>query len=185
MDEALSQTLVDIDDPPVTTAEFISTTEALRCYQDMVYAIALTHTRQRQDADDVFQEVFLVYHRKRPVFDSEDRRRAWLITTTLNCARQQTGSSWSRKVLPLHPEESQQLLAADRYFASDEQEAIFQALQKLPENYRTVLYLFYFEDLSTAMIADVLAVSVGAVRVQLSRGRAQMKTLLKGAYFDA
>jgi RNA polymerase sigma-70 factor (ECF subfamily) len=164
--------------------EFLATDQAIRQYQNMVYAIALTHTRRQQDADDVFQEVFLIYHRKRPEFYSEQRRRAWLITTTLNCSKQLTGSSWSKKVIPISFEQTEALSEESFQFRSDEQDAIFRAMQVLSPVYRSVIHLFYFEDLSISSIAETLGIKPGTVRVRLVRGRAQMKSLLKGADFD-
>lgn len=167
-----------------TFIESMETHEVVSLYRNMVYSIALTHTARHADADDVFQEVFLVYHRKRPLFASEERRKAWLITTTLNCARQQTGSTWAKKVVPLYGFEPSGLkpsTADDFQFATDQQDLVFSAMRKLSSIYRTVLHLFYFEDMSVASIAEALRLEPGTVRVQLSRARAQMKRLLEGA----
>ena len=48
-------------------------------YGDMVYRLAYAQTRSRHDADDIFQEVFLQTVRKRPVFDSVEHEKAWLL----------------------------------------------------------------------------------------------------------
>jgi len=45
--------------------------QIIQKYQNMVYGIALTQLKQRSEADDVFQDVFLTYHRKNPAFESE------------------------------------------------------------------------------------------------------------------
>jgi len=153
-------------------------------YGNMVFAIALTHTPRRTDAQDVFQEAFLAYHRKQPAFLEEERRRAWLIKTTLNCARQLTGSSYSRKVVPLYGSALEGPAADDFSFRTAEQDAIFRALRGLSLHYRTVIHLFYFEDLSIAQIAEALELAPGTVRVRLSRARAQLRQELKGSYFD-
>nr|WP_231979859.1 sigma-70 family RNA polymerase sigma factor [Tessaracoccus coleopterorum] len=152
-------------------------------YESMVYGIAVTHTRCRGDADDVYQEVFLTYHRRQPEVNDEQHRRAWLITTALTCARRVRLSSWRTRVVPLDPGDT---AAAPEEFtlASDEQNVLFRALRSLSETYRTVLYLFYFEDLSIAQIADLLDLGPGTVRVRLSRGRAQMREKLLGGLFD-
>jgi RNA polymerase sigma-70 factor (ECF subfamily) len=162
----------------------LDTTQVVSRYRDMVYSIALTHTHSRTDAEDVFQEVFLVYHRKQPLFSDDERRKAWLIVTTLNCAKQLVANSWNRKVVPLHEEASEGSADDDFHFRTAEQDAVFTALQELPHKYRTVLHLFYFEDMSIAQISSVLGVEAGTVKVQLSRGRAQMRDKLKGGYFD-
>jgi RNA polymerase sigma-70 factor (ECF subfamily) len=160
------------------------TTQVIDRYRDMVYAIALTHSGNRADADDVFQEVFLAYHRKQPSFDDEERRKAWLITTTLNCARQLVSSSWRRKVVPIHGQTLDEVADDSFHFRTDEQNDVFAALQELAGKYRTVLHLFYFEDMSIAQISAALDIEIGAVKVRLSRGRAQMRDRLKGEYFN-
>ncbi|HBT94611.1 MAG TPA: RNA polymerase subunit sigma-24 [Coriobacteriia bacterium] len=169
--------------------ECLATTEVIGQYKDMVYSIALTHTRNRHDAEDVFQEVFLTYHRKSPVFADPERRKAWLITTTLNCAKQNTMSSWRRKVVPIREDivdetPGDDLVGHDFRFRTDEQDQLFRALRELPEKYRTVLHLFYFEDLSIADMATILNIETGTIRVQLSRARASMREKLKGDHFD-
>ncbi|MDR0347668.1 MAG: sigma-70 family RNA polymerase sigma factor [Coriobacteriales bacterium] len=179
---------MDIDDwramNAVPTRACPSTAQVLAQYRDMVYGIALTHTKNRSDADDVFQEVFLVYHRKQPLFEDEERQKAWLITTTLNCVRQLVSSSWRRKVVPLHERDIERGADESFRFRTDEQDAVFVALQELPSIYRSVLHLFYFEDMSIAQISAALDIEVGTVKVRLSRGRAQMRDRLKGEYFD-
>lgn len=156
-------------------------------YESMVYGIAVTHTACRGDADDVYQEVFLTYHRRRPEFNDEEHRKAWLITTTLYCARRVRLSSWRTRVVPLsrnHDEAGAAGMAEDFTLATDEQNVLFRALRSLPESQRSVLYLFYFQDLPVAQIAALLGVEPGTVRVRLSRGRAQMRDKLLGGLWD-
>lgn len=152
-------------------------------YETMVYGIALTHTEARGDADDVYQEVFLTYHRRRPTFNEEEHRKAWLITTTLNCAKKVTLGSWRRRVVPLSPEHHDGR-GEDFTLATDEQTVLLRTLRSLPLTYRGVLYLFYFEDLAVARIAELLGVEPGNVKVRLSRGRALMRDKLLGGLFD-
>ena len=55
--------------------------KAIHAYKNMVFGIALTRTGRREDAEDVFQDVFLAYFRRGPVFHEEEHRKAWLINT--------------------------------------------------------------------------------------------------------
>ena len=64
-------------------------------------------------------------------------------------------------------------------FESKEENAVYLALRELPEKYRTVLQLFYFEDMSIERISRVLNIKPGTVKVQLMRGRELMKTKLR------
>ena len=172
-----------VDDDPVEAPLLpLSTSEVVVRYESLVYGIAVAHTRCRGDADDVYQDVFLTYHRRQPACRSEEHRKAWLITTTLNCARSVTRSSWRTRVVPLNPDAAE---PADQFrFATEEQEALFGALRSLPENYRTVLYLFYFADQPVARIAELLDVGQAAVKMRLSRGRRMMRDQLTGGLFD-
>jgi len=159
-------------DEPVTTAQVVER------YQRMVYAICLTHTACRGDADDVFQEVFLTYHRKQPVLNGADHRQAWLIRTTLTIARRVATDSWRTRVVPLRPEDVDQA-AAVVFTAGDERaDRLFQALNRLSPTYRSVVHLFYFEDLSVAAIAALLDLDPAAVKMRLSRGRAKLRQAL-------
>ncbi|MCL1922867.1 MAG: sigma-70 family RNA polymerase sigma factor [Propionibacteriaceae bacterium] len=153
----------------------IDTTTIVERYQTMVYAIALTHSPTRNDADDVFQEVFLTYHRKNPPCEHEDHRKAWLITTTLNIARRVAGSSWSTKVVPV---DASDLGDSSYRFDNHEYDELFTALRSIPHEYRTVIHLFYFEDQSVDEIAGVLDAKPGAIKMRLSRGRTMLREVL-------
>jgi len=149
----------------------------------MVYRIAITHTGCRGDADDVFQDVFLAYHRRQPQCRDDEHRKAWLIATTLNIARRTATSSWRTRVVPLNPGTVDPGLAPFS-FRTDLQDAVARAMQTLGEDHRTVLHLFYFDDLPVAAIADLLGLTEGAVKMRLSRGRALMRTHLHEGLFD-
>jgi RNA polymerase sigma-70 factor (ECF subfamily) len=155
----------------------------LERYQDLVYRVALTHTERVHDAQDVYQDVFVNYWRRQPVFNSEDHGQAWFITVTRNCARNLASSSWSRKVVFLDDSQKSQMVDESFQFETDEQSDVFRALQSLPAKYRTVLHLFYFEDMSVSQISDTLEIRAGTIKVQLARGRDMMRQQLKGEYF--
>ena len=148
-------------------------------YQSQVYGLALAKTGSRSDAEDVFQEVFLAYYQSGKVFREEEHRKAWLLRTTLNLCRRITQSSWRKKTVPL----------TDRAdvpvpFREPEENRVWQALTQLEETYRLPISLFYSQELSTREIARLLSIRPGAVRMRLSRGREQLRDLLKGDYFD-
>ncbi|MDR1711383.1 MAG: sigma-70 family RNA polymerase sigma factor [Propionibacteriaceae bacterium] len=168
---------------PLEAEVSAETPDVVARFSGMVYSIALTHTKSRGDADDVFQEVFLTYHRKQPECVDDEHRKAWLIKTTLNCARRAVADSWRTRVVPIRPADMDMLADTAFTFATAEQDAIFAAVSKLSEVYRSVLHLFYFEDLPIAKIATLLGLEQGAVKVRLSRGRALLREQL-GGYFD-
>ena len=143
-------------------------------YKATVYGVALSYVNNREDADDIFQEVFLTLYKAKPEFNSEEHRKAWLIRTAKNFALRVVDSTYNRRVTP-----SDEIESGSVTFKSKEENAIYLALKSLPDNYREIIYLFYFEDMSVDQIAKTLNLSVSNVKVRLMRGREQLKEILK------
>ena len=146
------------------------TTGAVDRWGAAVYRMAYAVTHSRHDADDLFQEVYLRYHRSAPSFQSEAHEKAWLLRVTANCAKSALTAPWRRRTVPLE----------DVYAYSDpEESAVAEALAILPGKYRAVLHLFYYEGYQTEEIARILGRSPATVRSQLTRARQKLRELLK------
>lgn len=72
--------------------------EIIEEYSVMVYRMAFSLVKNRQDAEDIHQEVFLKYLRKRPAFESSEHERAWFLRVTVNLCRNLWKTAWKRKV---------------------------------------------------------------------------------------
>ena len=134
----------------------------------MVYRIALNFFRNIQDAEDATQEVMLKLYLRAEPFDNQNHVRNWLIQVTLNHCRSVWRSPWRQRV-------SLEELTASIPFSRPEDGELFQAVMNLPEKHRTVLYLFYYEDMSVREVAEVLKLSETAVTSRLSRARKALK----------
>ena len=66
-----------------------------------VYRLALCRLQHTADAEDVYQEVFLHYYRKRPFFETENHRQAWILKVAVNRAKSHGTSAWMRHMVPL------------------------------------------------------------------------------------
>ena len=143
-------------------------------YSASLYRLAYSYLCNRQDAEDVLQEVFLKFLRHRPVFSAEEQRRAWLMTVTANQCRDLLRSPWRRRMGELN--EAQSLSAPE----PESYPEIAAALAQLPAKDRAVVYLFYYEELPAKEIAAVLHMTDSAVRTRLSRARGKLKDLLGG-----
>ncbi len=140
-------------------------------YSAAVYRLAYSHTRNAADAQDISQEVFLRYYQKRPEFASEEHRRAWLLRVTVNRAKSLVTSAWFRHTVPLEEEIC---------FPEPEVQDLSMALGTLSAKERTLLHLFYYEELSTWEMAQILGRKESTVRTQLTRARQSLKNKLKG-----
>ena len=143
---------------------------ALAQYADTVYRLAFAYTRNRADADDVFQEVFLRYFRRAPAFETEEHRKAWLLRVTINRAK----SCLSCRVLHGPP----QAEGAVPFSAPASME-LHEALSKLAPKYRTVIHLFYYEGYTAEEIGALLHRKPATVRTQLTRARRRLASLLQ------
>ncbi len=138
-------------------------------YGDMVYRLAYARTHSRNDADDIFQEVFFRCFRRKPIFESLEHAKAWFIRVTLNCAK----SHWIRfrGFAPLD----------DRIpFTDPEESSLDAALEKLSAKNRTVIHLYYYEGYSTDEIAELLREKPSTIRTRLTRAREKLRELMKG-----
>lgn len=147
--------------------------EIIDKYADMVYRIALTQMKNMQDAQDIFQEVFLRLVKNIDQLETEEHIKAWLIRVTLNCSKTNLMSAWRRHTVALEEEQNQ--IA----FETQEQSDLYEQIQKLPKKYRTVLYLFYYEELSVKEICKITGQKETTVKSQLSRARSMLKEQLE------
>ncbi len=145
-------------------------------YFDMIYHLALTQVKNRENAEDIVQDVFLKYIQSNKDFESEEHIKAWLIRVTVNCSKSLFTSSWFKKTIPLEDE---------FVFNTEEKSDVFYAVLELPLKYRAVIHLFYYEDMSIAEISDILKVKPATVKSQLSRGREMLRQKLKGGCENA
>lgn len=148
-------------------------------HQDYVYRIALGIVGDAEDAQDVAQNAFLQAYRSMGSFRRGARFATWLYRITVNCAVDAVRSARVRRAAPLDRVSSVLADTADGPEAAAERHAqdlnVRQALAAVPVQYRDVLVLRYYGDLSLEEIAEVLGCSVAAAKVRLHRARLAFK----------
>lgn len=145
--------------------------EALyEAHKHAVYRLALSYVGQVQDAEDVTQSVFLKLLRYRPGI-LPGKERNWLLKVTANECK-----NLVRQKKYLSPEPVPELS-----FETPEDSGLFEAVQSLRPEYRTVIYLYYYEGYSTKEIGKILGLRQSCVTTRLSRARLMLKTELEGA----
>lgn len=149
-------------------------------YSDMVYRLAFARTQNRFDAEDIYQDVFMKLFSKERTFESEEHKKAWLIKTTVNMSVNLLKSAWRRYTVC----ENENLPVRKNAENNPQREKLINALKSLSEKYRVVLYLHYYEGLSTEKIAEITGASPTAVRSQLMRGRQKIKRMIEDKEVD-
>lgn len=144
--------------------------DTIKRNSNTVYRLAFSQTRNKNDADDVYQEVFLRYLKHKPVFENPEHEKAWFIRVTLNCSKTHIKSFLNPRFVELDESfEVQEVEKEDLSFALD----------RLPKQYRAVIHLFYYEDMSVSAIAKTLRLKEGNVRMLLTRARRKLKEILE------
>lgn len=156
----------------------LSADQAYEQYADRVFAAAFAVCRDRADADDVTQDTFMRYMTREQDFQSEEHLKAWLLRVAVNRARDLTRSFWRRN------RASWEEYMTELPFEEPADRDLFAAVMALPERYRTVIHLFYYEELSVAQIAALLSDREGTVKSRLSRGRKLLKNTLMEEWDD-
>lgn len=167
--------------------------EVVELYADTVYKIALSQMKKKEDAEDIFQEVFLNYMDCKKEFLSEEHEKAYIIRMTVNCCKKHFRSAWFR-----HRAEWTELTEAAGEMTgrnglslpgtagkNDREEDLYEAVLELPAKYKLVIHLFYYEELSVAQISQALHIKESTVKSQLMRGRKMLKQAYLGGAEDA
>lgn len=155
--------------------------EAVDRYGVMVYRLALAQTKNSDDAEDVFQEVFLRLVRSGRSFENDEHLKAWLIRVTVNCSRSLWRTVLRRGEIPM---EDGDFPCGDAQ-PPDGHSEVYDGVMRLPPKYRAVIHLYYYEGLPIESIGTALKIGYGAAAKRLSRARKLLKReLTEGEYHD-
>lgn len=143
-----------------------------------LYLIALSFTANQYDSEDILQDVFLKLYNAKTNFENDEHIDRWLTSVTVNKSKNLLKSAFRKRRADL-----------EDYFASysfecDENEDLFNAVMSLPKKLRTVIHLYYYEDMPISEIAETLSIKQSAVKTRLHRAREQLKNQLGDDWND-
>lgn len=145
---------------------------AYDAYGAMVYRLAMVYLGRHADAEDVTQEVFVKLLFKAPGFSDREHEKRWLLRVTVNLCRDQLKGFWRKRAVAL--EESYPVDDPADFGLAD-------AIVRLPEKYKAVIHLHYYEGYAVAEVAEILKLSRSAVKMRLSRGRELLRMEMEDA----
>ena len=147
-----------------------------------LYRFALSLARNQADAGDLVQQTFYIWATKGHALREAAKAKTWLFTTLYReflRGRRRDGRVTSLEDLP--PGGSEVAAEEVDRVARLDAAMVMSALQEVDEIFRAPLTLFYLEDLSYQEIATMLDVPIGTVMSRLSRGKAQLRSVLARA----
>lgn len=153
--------------------------QKIELYSPMVYRLAYSLVKSNADADDIHQEVFVKYIKYAPCFESTEHEKAWFIRVTTNLCKNLWKSAWKRRILFLSEYEEEDRAGELSQSFQEEPSEIIDVVKTLPQKYRVVIHLFYYEQLTVEEIAKILMIKPSTVRTHLTRARQRLSKLLK------
>lgn len=148
-------------------------------YLKMVYRISFHYFGNREDAEDVAQDVFVKFYASNINLKSEEEIKAWLIRVTTNICHNYFRNPFRKRKTEIDEKELENIIGT----SSSEQEivnrrVVLDAVMSLPEHYRIIVYLFYYEEYSIGQISNILKIKETTIQTRLSRARVKLKSVL-------
>ena len=159
--------------------------EIVRQYENRVYNIAYGILGSLEDAQDITQDVFVSVWEKIGQFRFRSKFSTWLYRIAKNLSLNEKSRRTRRKTDAVEVDDSQEWVLVDHQapedevLASEQQQILHKALEKLKESHRTILVLREMEELSYEDLSAVLGCSIGRVKSRLYEARMQLRKILK------
>jgi RNA polymerase sigma factor (sigma-70 family) len=147
---------------------------AIERYADTVRRLCVVHLKNEADAEDIFQNVFLKYALSTGDFESEEHERAWMIRVTINACKDLLKSFFRSRTVSIDEVVEQ---AADLH---QEHREVLEAVLSLPEKYRDVVYLHYYEGYTAPEIGKILQKKPNTIYTLLTRSKDLLRKKLGG-----
>ena len=155
----------------------VKAAEKLDRYGNSILRIAVTYVKNKQDAEDILQDVLVKYITCNPVFENAEHEKAWFIRVSINMAKNKCHSAAFRL--------RGNWVDTGSYCDSYQYNDVLEAVYMLPAKYKDIIYLYYYEEYSVKEIAELLHKKESTVKSLLKRGREKLGRSLKEEYEDA
>ena len=150
----------------------MSIEEIYRKYANMIYWVSFSYMKNREDTEDIVADVFVKLIKTGVNFQSGEHEKAWLLRTAINLCKDNL-KHWRRKSVDIDECVD---LQGENPFQTDE---TLKAVMELPDRYKAVIYLYYYEGYTTEEVAQILKKPQSTIRVHLHDARKILKGVLE------
>lgn len=147
---------------------------AIEVYADTIRRICMIHLKNCADTEDVFQTVFLKYATSSVCFENEQHEKAWFIRVAINACRDVLRSFFRRSTVSLDS-----VTEIPAQLPPDNRD-VLEAVLSLPEKYRNIVYLYYYEGYTAPEIGRMLGKNTNTVYTHLTRAKKMLRERLGG-----
>lgn len=149
---------------------------AVERYSDTIRRICMIYLKNYADTEDIFQTVFLKYILSEDAFENGEHEKAWFIRVTINACKDLLKIFFRSHFVSLE----RVMDMAQPPNMSSEYREVLKAVLSLPQKYRDVTYLHYYEEYTAPEISNILGKNVNTVYTLLTRSRQMLKERLGG-----
>ena len=138
---------------------------AIEQYSDMIRRLCMIYLKNYADTEDIFQTVFLKYVLSSVSFESKEHEKAWFIRVTINACKDLLKSFIRSRTISLDEriEQPSEMSVDDR--------DVLEAVLSLPQKYKDVVYLHYYEDYTAPQISRILGKNVNTIYTLITRSK--------------
>lgn len=140
-----------------------------------IYRVCYAYMKNSADTEDAVQETFMKLIKAGPVFQNEEHEKAWLIRTSSNICKNILRHWWRKRQ---NIEDCYEMSVNDRF----EIDEVFQTIMSLPDKYKVVIYLYYYEGYTSVEISKILKKPPSTIRNHLHEARVILKERLGEEY---
>ncbi len=146
-------------------------------YADAILRLSYSYLKNLEDAKDVCQTVFIKLITNEQSFKTKEHEKAFILRTTANVCKDILKSAWRKRTCNI--EHCGEIVAP-----TEEEDSVLWAVNQLPDKYRAVIYLHYYEGYKASEIAKIVGTPTATVHTRLVRARKQLKELLEGEQYE-
>lgn len=153
-------------------------------YGQSLLHLIYSYVGNKQIAEDLTQEVFVKCYQKLEQYQKKASIKSWLWRIAINHCKDYL-RSWHYKHIVVSEEQAKNTLSSgkqveDQVIQRYEDEQLVKTVMSLPDTYREVIYLFYFEELSIKEISYMINVNQNTIKTRLKRAKEILKKCLEG-----
>ena len=156
-----------------------SVNNAIAQYSDMIRRLCMLHLKNYADTEDIFQTIFLKYVLSSVSFENQEHEKAWLIRVTINACKDLLKSFFRSRTVSID-----QIAEQPADLPPDNRE-VLEAVLSLPEKYKDVVYLYYYEEYTAPQIGRILGKNVNTIYTILNRSKKILRDKLGGDVYEA
>ena len=144
-------------------------------HRQFVFRLCLSYMKDHAEAEDIAEDVFVKVLQGKTIFTDDEHERKWLCVTSINMCKNRL-KSWKRtRVSPI--DEIDEISVYENF---GEESDLLGVIRKLPEKYKDVILLYYYQGYKTDEIAKMLKRPPSTVRGQIRDARNLLKEILGG-----